>query len=670
MKNQFRKIGIAWNDRAKAAMENLASRARKGETLVQTASREMDNFYDQLKTDKKIRFNTEDQIAMHFLKIATEQEMAKQAEYAQNNDDYTSINSLGAQVLDEQHNRVNAVLGAMRSESGVGLGYGNVEARLHPDYGLQVRQMQMIKANNGEPLSEETQQFVKDQWEKEKELMKREQEVKEESMKADFDRQISELQKQYEAKLKITSGKPKTVKEKTSSKLRDFAKGLRTSDEFDKFIKSSSGDITKAGFIPDISLKEALANASEHLADLLDKGEELGKAIKEAAKKFKGDLDETDFTKLLTDFYNRASLPDKDAALQSIKDLADENKDTSITPDMVSNNHIRDYVNSFIGESDQKDLLNDATKGLKEVLPDVTKKQLIEAYLKKGDFQPETKRQLKTWVKEQQDELKKIAKKELTADQQQKIKLQAEKQNAIKKRDDFQKKLDNLEKTGVLEGAVKEPAITLKKEDAELININRELAKIESSYREKQAKVRDKANSTLYKVADFGRSLWVDYLIGSPVTLAKIAWMGFIKPTTDVARRIAFGHVFYRFSPEISEAAKRGGESSSWRTIKSMANAYFRQKGQEGLKRLYEKGENDYYDAFKKYSEYASSDNPDAKKLANLKKDMDNKMFITQGNFMHQFIGGSSILDAYHSFINRLNYIEEQFGNLRPESLA
>jgi hypothetical protein len=848
VRDMFRKVNIAWDDRAKSAMENLAKEAQPGETLVHAATTRLDNFYKELSDNKKIRFNSEDQTVMHFLHIATQQEMAKAGESAQKDNTFTSINSIASQVLDEQFNRVNAVLGAMRSEGGVILGAGITEARLHPDYGFEVRQMQMIKANKGEPLNEETEQFLKDQWEKEKELNKQEQEVREQGLKADFDKRIAELQRQHEAKLKELGAKPKTVKEKTSSKLRDFAKGLRTSDEFDKFIKNAgNNDVTRAGFSIDINLKEAVANAAEHIADLLDKGEKIADAIKDAARKFKGDLDEADFSKILNNFYTKASLPDKEVALQSIKDLAAKGGDTEITTDMVEGNHIRDYVNSFIGDVDQKDLLNEAAKGLKEILPDVTKKQLIEAYLKEGDYKPQTKEELKNGVAEAKKQLVSIAKleediedlnnlrgvrqrlfptereksdyeqklydekqaklkeisdraakirednnriekerdrqlkviqdlnekkaelekgirrkteknpskedtpeiedlkkqvqkvsddlrkaetekrkiereaqnkkdklgelnanierakndrdliktyrgktdrevdaeiaakqKELkeftksnTSDERiQKQLLEKAKKDAMRKRDDLQQKLDKLKETGELEGAIKESPKTLKKEDAELINIRRQLAQVQSAYREKQNKLREKEMSVPYKLADVGRSLWVDYLIGSPKTLAKIAWMGFIKPATDVGRRMAFGKLFHLFSPEISSAAKRGGESSSWRTIQSMAKVYFRQLGEKGLQKMYEKGEKNYYDAYAKYIDYANSDKPEKKVLADLKKDMDNKMFITLGNFMHQFVGGSSIKDAYDSFIHRVNYIEKQFGDIHEESLA
>jgi len=848
VRDMFRKVNIAWDDRAKSAMENLAKEAQLGETLVHAATTRLDNFYKELNDNKKIRFNSEDQTVMHFLHIATQQEMAKAAESAQKDNTFTSINSIASQVLDEQFNRVNAVLGAMRSEGGVILGAGITEARLHPDYGFEVRQMQMIKANKGEPLNEETEQFLKDQWEKEKELNKQEQEVREQGLKADFDKRIAELQRQHEAKLKELGAKPKTVKEKTSSKLRDFAKGLRTSDEFDKFIKNAgNNDVTRAGFSIDINLKEAVANAAEHIADLLDKGEKIADAIKDAARKFKGDLDEADFSKILNNFYTKASLPDKEVALQNIKDLAAKGGDTEITTDMVEGNHIRDYVNSFIGDVDQKDLLNEASKGLKEILPDVTKKQLIEAYLKEGDYKPQTKEELKNGVAEakkqlvsiakleediedlnnlrgvrqrlfptereksdyeqklydekqaklkeisdraakirednnriekerdrqlkviqdlnekkaelekgirrkteknpskedtpeiedlkkqvqkvsddlrkaetekrkiereaqnkkdklgelnanierakndrdliktyrgktdrevdaeiaeKQKELKKFTKSNTSDERIQKQLLEKAKKDAMRKRDDLQQKLDKLKETGELEGAIKESPKTLKKEDAELINIRRQLAQVQSAYREKQNKLREKEMSVPYKLADVGRSLWVDYLIGSPKTLAKIAWMGFIKPATDVGRRMAFGKLFHLFSPEISSAAKRGGESSSWRTIQSMAKVYFRQLGEKGLQKMYEKAEKNYYDAYAKYIDYANSDKPEKKVLADLKKDMDNKMFITLGNFMHQFVGGSSIKDAYDSFIHRVNYIEKQFGDIHEESLA
>ena len=440
IKDQFRKIGIGWDERAESAMRNLQKRSKRGERLYDTAVREMDNFYKSLSKDKTPRFNTDDQVAMHFLKIATEQSMARLTEDAMSKNAFSNVESRGADILNEQFNRVNAVLGAMRSESGVGLAYGNVEARLSPDYGLKVRQMQMIRANKGEPLSDEQNNFVKDHWEKEKELNKREQQVREQAIKDEFEKRISDLQSDFEKRIKDLKEKKasepntKNQKRKLSSTLRDISKRIRETNEFDKFIKGDKGDIKAAGVTFD--MKEGLAQAIDYIAKAVEGTEKLSDAIRKAVEKYKGDLDADgikEFRDKIHGLITKASLPDRELSFDKIKELAIKDQATTITKEMVGKNLIKDFIDSHIGDFDKKDILNEATKRLQEVLPDVTKEQVTEAYLKKGEFLLPQKSRLDEDVAKEKMALKKIAKDELTANQQQKIKLQEEKQRALKR---------------------------------------------------------------------------------------------------------------------------------------------------------------------------------------------------------------------------------------------
>ena len=157
------------------------------------------------------------------------------------------------------------------------------------------------------------------------------------------------------------------------------------------------------------------------------------------------------------------------------------------------------------------------------------------------------------------------------------------------------------------------------------------------------------------------------YLIGNPKTLLKIGWMSLIRPTSEIASKLTFGKAFGWANPEISLAAKRGGESNSMGTIKKMAQAYFLQKGEKGLEKLYNDGEQRYQDAVKKYEDYKGTDNLSKDKLDNLKQNMNNEMANTIGNFMYKFIGGSSIKDASQALFNRSNQIERMFGDLGVE---
>ena len=98
---------------------------------------------------------------------------------------------------------------------------------------------------------------------------------------------------------------------------------------------------------------------------------------------------------------------------------------------MVAKGLIRDYVNSFIGEVDKSKVLNEAATKLKEVLPDLDRKTLRNAFLKEGEFKQPTKKSLNEALNQAKRDLLKIekeqSKKEATEDELQKKKLEQEK---------------------------------------------------------------------------------------------------------------------------------------------------------------------------------------------------------------------------------------------------
>lgn len=656
MKELFRKVGIGWDKRSNTAMEELQAKSRPDEPLTQTATRELDAFHANLTEGKPIRSNTNDQIVMHFLKISTEQQLAKIHEDAISNNSFSDFNSLGTEVLGEQLNRINSVLGAMRSESGVSLGYGTVEAILHPEYGLKVRQMEMIKRNGGEPLTTEQETFLKEQWAKEQEINKRELEIQKQSLQESFDNRIADMQRQLDAKLKQTKGSSKSIA--SSDRLRNFANKIRNSKTLDSLGlgESVAPDAHTSGVT--FNVKEALANVIDHMADGLDKAAAIAKALKNYGIEKSEELSE-----LVDKALIQITKPDREEVTIKIKDLIKDTGDTRITKDMVSQNIIRDYVESYLGEGSKKDILNDATKELQKILPDVDVKTLAEAYLKKGEFKPETKKTLENLIQKERTELNRLAKKELSSTTQQKIKLQQEKENAIKKIKEFDKRLKNKD----FDEPSKEPMVHLNKSDGELIKLNVERKAVESAYREEQNQYRKNKTHFIEKAVNTARAAWVMYLIGSPKTLAKIAWMSLIKPSSEVLSKLTFGKAFGIFNPEIAKAAKKGGESNSIATIKKMAQAYFLQKGEKGLEKLYDNSDKKYKEAIQKYEDYKESNNPSNNKLEKLNRDINNEMANTVGNFMYKFIGGSSLKDALDALVNRSNKIEKMFGDVGTE---
>ncbi len=145
--------------------------------------------------------------------------------------------------------------------------------------------------------------------------------------------------------------------------------------------------------------------------------------------------------------------------------------------------------------------------------------------------------------------------------------------------------------------------------------------------------------------------------------------MSALRPLSESTRKLVFGKTFDLFFPNISEAAKHGGESSSLRSIKKGFEAYFGQMGEKRINAKYEIAEKEYKEASKAYKDYKESSNPNDKKLEQLKNNMNDKLIKTMGSFIYKFIGGSSVKDAMSALVNRANEIEKQFGHIKGESI-
>ena len=282
-----------------------------------------------------------------------------------------------------------------------GRAFGLLQSEINTNDGLKIRRMELMKAKGGEKLTPEEEKWTSDKWEQEKELMKQEEAIRSKAMQEDFDNKISELKKEYEEKLKSANSKvSKTTKEKTLSQ-----KGKEVADKIRKLKKPKSStniDFTLGTW--DLAV-EGIAKLVEGGATV---SEAIAKMVKDGIIAFKEDKDKDDF-----EDYFAASLGErmtKEDALSKIADFAKENDVTDITNEMVGQNLIRDYVESHIGEVDQAELLDTAAKDLKSVLPNVDRKTLIEAYLKKNEFKQPTKKDVEGGLVEAKKQLKSIAK--------------------------------------------------------------------------------------------------------------------------------------------------------------------------------------------------------------------------------------------------------------------
>lgn len=640
---------VGWSKSMEDGLREISEK-HPDKSLYDAAKTMVNEFAQKYDTGEDFNPTTKELAAIQYFKAETTERLNKLKGIEQSPNEIERI--AGAVEFDVlQNNLLDAAKAANPQEAGRAFAFRQSEIRNDPNHGLQIRRMELMDAK-GEPLSEEDMKWAQDQWDKEKEIIDQQHKLILEGQKEEFAKKIEQLQKDYDAKLKeaFESKQNKTVREKTLSQkgksVADKIRKLKTDKDSLKFDFSlGTWDLAVEGVAK-------LVEAGSTIAEAIDK------LIKDKTIGFGSKRDREGFErKLVSEINNQEK---RDNAIDKIKELSHDGIITDINQGMVVQNHIKDFVDSHIGKVPTDQILKVAFKDIKEILPDVSEETLREAYLKKGEFKQPTKRQIETSIAKGQGQLKKIEKKELTANQQQKIKLQEEKQRAESDINSYKEKLKN-------EEYVKEETPVLKKSDAELIKLEKQRANLEAEFKKKQRDYIQKRTGWGEKIADFVRGSYVALLIGSPKTFAKIASMSLARPLSESITKLTAGKLADIMAPNISTAARRGGESSSFRSVMKGWQAYVMQKGEKGLQKMYEKGEYEYNEAAKKYNDYKISDNPDAKKLEKLKNEMDAKLVRASGNLIYQFIGGSSIKDALKSFVHRANQIEHQFGGVTEE---
>lgn len=942
--------GKLWSETHKTAMENLQA-MYPDKNIYDAARSRATEIATKYDLGQIYNPTSEDLAVLQYLKAETDARINNTVDRMASED---QSKRTGALLEYEQYKNdlITIAKAANPQEAGRAFNIRQLEAKvIDENNGLQIRRMEFMKDKGGEKLTPEEMEWTANQWEKEKDIMRREQELKEKGMQQSFDKQMQQLQRDYEKKLKDVGKEPKgpsTKKDKTLSQ-----KGKDIADQIRK-LKSDKGtlqaDITFG--LRDLAVEaiaklvEAGSTIAEAIGNVLSDAKYAGLGKGELENHILGGLDRQDA---------------KTAAFERIKSHAENNKVSDVTTDMVGKNFIRDYVNSHIGETAPKDILNEAFAELKEILPDLTKEKLTEAYLKEGEFkQPSLKdleseyskdrkelvaitkleedisdlkaqRDLKVrgskserekgdhevklinerdellkvkdrsekeqkrvteltaeldriearrekektekkpkqkeisdreqelldkidaakkeWDEEKRelaksenkedkkskDRIKKIArldekirrlkergelikdanrkepeeidkaiqsienrlkktlndkgikvssedryakasydqrakshndrldtisnkiqdridKGDLTKEQNdalsklkakldgskikldensalsnepvvnqglellKKYKSEFDRESGIKNisvigefKKDLQKAIDGfsndkseseqdikLQRTKdqlkqstaetqrkINAGEFEDKAIVvLNKSDAELVKLQIEKNKVESEYRKRQQELEDKNKSKLKQAAELLRASYVAALIWKFGTLAKVATMAVVRPTVEATTKLTGGKIFDTLFPSISRAAKRGGESTSIRSIAKSYEAQFAQYGEKKMQEIYDRSNKKYEESEKKYNDYIPEhekireekgiDSPELKqsekKLQDLKDKRDVDMLSAVSNFAYQFIGGSSIKDALDALIHRSNMIEKEFGEFNEES--
>jgi hypothetical protein len=237
------------------------------------------------------------------------------------------------------------------------------------------------------------------------------------------------------------------VKKKRSKKLKDLASQIRRSDEFDKFLEGSGplGDVKKAGVVDLGSYKEIVANVLDAVATAVELGENVTEAIRKAAQKF-ADIDQGKLISDVKTIISKASLPSKKEAMDKISEIAKAKGVTGITKEMADQGLIKDVVNSYLGENLTNDkILEAATNDLKSILPSVTRENVSNAYVERGEFKKETKAKIEDKIDEKKADVKRLAIKEARLEALEaadNYHLEETKEGKQKVKSDYEKELD------------------------------------------------------------------------------------------------------------------------------------------------------------------------------------------------------------------------------------
>ena len=337
--------------------------------------------------------------------------------------------------LNEQRTQVLSVLRTLGNKAGRNLGLFNLvfqdvdasEIKTTRNYLKKVLKVDEVPETiadlNKSDLTAEQKKIVKPYVEKiekvkaqfdavEKQVDKNLVEINNEEVNAAIEKARAEGKKEgIEEGMKSASTE---VKQKKSKKIKDLAAQIRRSDEFDKFLQGSGplGDVKKAGVVDLGSYKEIVANVLEAVAKAVELGENVTEAIKKASQKF-ADVDQGKLISDVRTIISRAALPSKKEAMDKISEIAKAQGVTGITKEMSDQGLIKDVVNSYLGTDLTNDkILEAATNDLKSILPSITRENVSNAYVERGEFKKETKAKIQNKIDENKADVKRLAIKE------------------------------------------------------------------------------------------------------------------------------------------------------------------------------------------------------------------------------------------------------------------
>lgn len=436
---------------------------------------------------------------------------------------------LEVENLNEQRKQVLEVLRTLGNKAGRNLGLFNLvfqdvdasEIKTTRNYLKKVLKVddvpETISDLNKSNLTAEQKKIVRPYVEKiekakaqfeatEKQVDKNIAEINNEEVNAAIEKARAEGKKEgFEEAMKSASTE---VKQKKSKKIKDLAAQIRRSDEFDKFLQGAGplGDVKKAGVVDLGSYKEIVANVLEAVAKAVELGENVTEAIKKASQKF-ADVDQGKLISDVRTIISKASLPSKKEAMDKISEIAKAQGVTGITKEMSDQGLIKDVVNSYLGTNLTNDkILEAATNDLKSILPSVTRENVSNAYVERGEFKKETKVKIEDKINEKKADVKRLAIKEARLEALEAADdyhLEETKEGKQKIKSDYEKELDEKinallkEKKGVQKEQKESKASKTEQDKIDEINREIEYVKQTKSVYEQAIKNPKKASEAL-----------------------------------------------------------------------------------------------------------------------------------------------------------------------------
>lgn len=259
--------------------------------------------------------------------------------------------------------------------------------------GLKMRRMELMKQKGGEPLSESDLNFTREQWAKEKALIEKKSELEKQALQDRFDAEIKAEQEKYQ---KLLEQKEKLKGAKLEIKNRQEALKQKGKEFADKLRKGA----IKGTYSDPFLIGQSLNFVINRVADIVESGFTLAAAIDKYVAENKIESRRQKVEDAIFDHLNRQDKREKAIELIN-QQIADTNSKT-ITKEMVDNNSIKDFVDSYVNTVDVNQVSDVAFKKLKEILPDLNKEDFKKAYLKEGNYKKVTSAQLKNEATNQQ----------------------------------------------------------------------------------------------------------------------------------------------------------------------------------------------------------------------------------------------------------------------------